>query len=213
MISEALENLSNRMRMLVGRGRITTSNDSGSVQTHQVKVSAMETGDARPRIAEFGFSSMPPADSDAVMIFMTGERTAGLIIGTAHQASRPRGLNAGETIIYSVDGKHVLIANDRIEVQANGQPVSVLGASTCTIEASAKIRCVTPILEVTGNVVDNCDTQPQSMASMRTIHNGHTHNVTNVQSGGSTIVSQVPNQLMRVAANDPTAEPPADPQE
>jgi phage baseplate assembly protein V len=211
VISEALENLSNRMRMLVGRGRITTSNDTGNVQTHQVKTGALETGDARMRIAEFGFSSMPPVDSDAVMLFLTGERTAGLIIGTAHQASRPRGLAAGETIIYSVDGKHVLIANDRIEVQANGQPVNVLGASTVRIEASQEIYCDTPMLKCTGDILDNCNTQPNTAAGMRQIFNTHTHNVTGILTGGAQVVSQVPNQLQRIAANDPQAEPPAEP--
>ena len=203
MITEALENLSNRMRMLVGRGRITTSNDSGNVQTHQVNVSPMETGDARQRIAEFGFSSMPPVGSDALLLFMTGDRTTGLVIGTAHQASRPRGLNAGETIIYSVDGKHVLIANDHIEVKANGQPVSVTGATTCTIQASTEVYIDTPILKCTGDIIDNCNTQGNTAASMRAIFNGHNHEVKNVQSGGSTVTTEVPNQLQREAANDP----------
>jgi phage baseplate assembly protein V len=198
----ALENLANRMRMLVGRGRITASKDDGNVQLHQVKLGAMETGDDRPRIAEFGFSSMPPVGSDVVMMFMSGDRTAGLIIGTAHQASRPRNLKAGETKIYSVDGKFIYIAGDHIEVQANGQPVTVNGASTVTINASTAIVCNTPVLKVSGDIIDNYTSQSRTMQQMRQVFNTHTHPVPGVQTGSSTVTTNAPSQP-QAAESDP----------
>jgi phage baseplate assembly protein V len=196
MIEAALENLANRLRMLVGRGRLTASNDSGPVQTQQVKMSPLETGDNRLRIAEFGFTSMPPIGSDAVVLFISGDRSAGVVIGTAHQSSRPRNLKSGETKIYSVDGKHVYLAGDHIEINANGQPVTVNNASTVTINASTSITCNTPVLKCTGDIVDNCNTNTRTMAGMRQVANSHTHNVTSVQTGGSTVVSNPPNQPM-----------------
>lgn len=54
---------------------------------------------------------------------------------------------------------------------------------------------VTPRLECTGDIVDNCDTTGRSMAADRVIFDGHEHNVRNVQGGLGTVTSDPPNQI------------------
>lgn len=185
-----------RVAMLFGRGRITgIVDDSGSVQVMQVQKSGLEVADDQYRIAEFGFTSNPPVGSDVLSLHVAGDRTAGAVIGTNHQPSRPKGLQPGETMLYSQDGKYVyMTASGGISVFANGQPVNVTGATQVTINASTKVRMVTPRLECTGDIVDNCDTTGRSMAADRVIYDGHTHPITNVQTGGSTINTNTPNQ-------------------
>lgn len=182
----ALEAMAARLRMIVGRGRIQTGIDGGNVQEQQVQLAGVETGDNRPRVAEFGFTSMPPPGTDAVVVFLGGDRSAGVIVATNHQESRPRNLKAGETAIYSLDGKIVYLSATGIRIDAKGQSVDISNASVVTVDAEL-LRC-------TGDIQDNYETNPHTMAEMREIYNGHDHNVRNVQSGGSTVTSDHPNQ-------------------
>lgn len=180
---------------IVGRGRVKYVDDSGVVQVLQVLMNGLETPDNRYRVAEFGLASNPPIDSDVIALHVGGDRSAGAVVGTNHQPSRPTGLQPGETMLYSEDGKYVyLTASGGISVFANGQPVNVTGATTVTINASTKVRMVTPRLECTGDIVDNCDTTGRSMAADRIIFDGHNHAVPNVQLGGPGTNTNAPNQ-------------------
>lgn len=183
------------LTVVTGWGRVTQQNDSGGAQLLQVQVNDRETIDGLPRIGEFGLASVPPEGSDIAMMNLGGGRNNAVIVGTNHQQSRPRNLHPGETMLYSQDGKYVyLTASGGISVFANGQPVTVTGATTVTITAATKVRMETPLLECTGDIVDNCDTTGRSMAADRVIFDEHDHNVRNVQGGASTIVSDHPNQ-------------------
>lgn len=199
----AVERLFRRVQMLFGRGRITFVDDSGSVQEMQVKMSDWETLDNRIRVAEFGFTSNPPINSDALALHIAGDRTSGAVFATNHQPSRPTGLKAGETMLYSQDGKSVYItASGGIVVEAKGQNVVVNNAANVTcncsgvykVVAPGGVQFVTPLVSSTGDIQDNSGSQPRTMATMRSIYDGHNHNVTNVQAGGSTVVSNAPNQ-------------------
>lgn len=190
-----LERTARRVLLSLARALVTTVNDSGGVQMMQVKLNALETRDNTPRISEFGHASNPPVGSDAIVCFLGGDRSNGVVLGTVHQSSRPKSLASGETMIYSQDGKSVyLTASGGIVVEAKGQAVMVNNATTVTINAATKVRMVTPRLECTGDIIDNADTNAHTMAQMRSIYNGHTHPVENVQTGGSTINTNVPSQ-------------------
>lgn len=187
--------LARRVLNAIGRGRVTTSNDSGVVQLIQAKFNDLETIDGMPRIAEFGFTSRPPTGSDVLAVFIGGDRSSGVIAGTNHQASRPKGLAEGESKLYSVDGKYVYItASGGISIFANGQPVTVSGATVVTINASSEVVMNTPLLSVSGDIIDNAASNPHTMAQMRSIYNAHTHPVKGVQTGSSQVTSDAPSQ-------------------
>jgi len=188
-------NLLHRIRNLFGRGRITLVNDSGTIQVVQVKTTDSDVSDERIRMAEFGFTSYPPDGSEALLLHIAGNRYDGAVVATNHQPSRPTGLQSGESMLYSQDGKHVyLTADGGIVINANSQPVTVNGATTVTINAATKVRMVTPRLECTGDIVDNCDTTGRSMVADRQIYDGHNHAVTGVQPGSGTVTSNAPSQ-------------------
>src|SRR5260363_84925 len=81
------ECLFRRVMLVVGRGRLRTGWDDGPVERHQARLGALELRDHTPRLAEYGFASMPPVGSDAVVVFIGGDRSNGVIIATGHQAS------------------------------------------------------------------------------------------------------------------------------
>lgn len=163
---------------MIGRGRITTSNDTGSAQLLQLRLSALEVRDQTPRIAEFGFSSRPPVGSDAVLVFVGGDRTNGIVVATGHKPSRPTGLQEGETIVYDLFGKSIKFTKDGgIVVEANNSAVTINNATTVTINAATKVQMNTPLLQVSGSIVAGGDVSDskRSMAADRVIYNGHTN--------------------------------------
>lgn len=165
-----------RIQLMVGRGRITRVDDSGTVQKLQGTLNGLELRDGTPRLAEFGFTSNPPSNSDVVLAFLAGDRSNGVAIATGHQPSRPTGLQPGEAMVYDLWGKSIKFTKDGgIVVDAKNTPVMVNNATTVTINASTKCRFVTPRLECTGDIIDNCDSQSHTVKDMRDIYNEHGH--------------------------------------
>ncbi len=136
MDTNAIERLFRRVQMMLGRGRVTHVDDTGPVQIMQATMTGLETADNRLRVAEFGFTSNPPVGSDVLALHVAGDRGSAAVIATSHQESRPRGLQPGESILYSQDGKQVyMTASGGIVVEAKWQDVTVNNAATVTINA------------------------------------------------------------------------------
>lgn len=63
-----LRQLSRRVSMMLGIGKITAHNDEGGVQKLQYQTPLEVRGDT-PRMAEFGFSSGLPLGTDVLLAF------------------------------------------------------------------------------------------------------------------------------------------------
>lgn len=120
----ALERITRRLQLLVGRGRITFAKDEGPVQVHQVQVNDREIIDM-PRIMEYGFSSMPKVGCQAVVIFVGGERSNGVILGTNDERARLAGLQPGEVALYDDQGQSVWIKRGGIVIECAGKPLTI----------------------------------------------------------------------------------------
>jgi phage gp45-like len=171
-------------------------NDGGNVQTVQGKLDALSTRDAMPVLFQYGFSCSMPVDTDKLVAFIDGDRSKAVVFASNNQTYRIKGLATGEVALYDMRGRFIKLGASQITVQANGAPVEVDGATTVTVNASTKIRFVTPRLEVTGDIIDHCDTQPHTMADERSIYNTHTHDQTPDSHGDAEQPTEVPNQLM-----------------
>lgn len=178
--SGQLARLYRQIKMVIGVGRVTGSHDGGSVQTVQYQT-PLEVRSDTPRLAEFGFSSGLPAGTDVVIGFLGGDRSSAVIIGSNHQSFRHVGLNSGETVIYSQWGQYVKLTEAGIIIEANGQPVTVNNATEVTINASGKVRLNTPLLEVSGDIVDNAGSNGTTLKTLREAYNTHNHQLKNVQ--------------------------------
>ena len=184
-----------RTMLMVRRGKITLVNDAGVIQKLQLPPSGLETRDNLDRMCEYGLASNPPEGTDALILNIGGDPSNGAVVGTNHQATRPTGLQPGETQIYNGPaGTSVYLANGEIVINANGQPVAVNGATTVTINASGDVIMNTPLLKVSGDIVDNYGSNSRTMAGMRQVENLHTHKVVGIQTGGSTVETNVPDQ-------------------
>jgi phage baseplate assembly protein V len=175
-VKAAIDRMWRRVLLVVGRGRIKTGNDEGPVQRHQVSLGQLETFDDLPRVAEYGFNSAPPENTDAILLFVGGNRTDGVIIGTNHQVFRMRNLAPGEVSISDNTGQTVYLTKSGIVIKGAGKPIRICDTPMVTIDA--------PIMHVTGDVAidsklvaqgDVADHGGKTMAGMRGTYNGHDH--------------------------------------
>lgn len=190
-----LRQLGRRVAMMIGLGKITGYGDAGGIQKLQYQTPLEVRGDT-PRMAEFGFSSGLPVGTDVVLAYLGGDRSSAVIVASNNQQYRQSGLKSGETLIYNQWGVFVKLTENGIEVEAKGKPVTVTNATTVTVTAIGKIRLETPRLEVTGDVIDNCDSNGATLKALRDAHNDHDHIVKNVQSGNDEKTSEKPGEIV-----------------
>ena len=191
MSADAISRLWQRLRMLVGRSRVTTVNDSGVIQVLQVQLLEDETKDGMLRVAEYGLVSNPPTGTDAVCLFLAGERTLGVVIGTNNQTFRMRGLASGEVAIHDNQGRSVLLGAGGITIQGASSPiavattgdVNVTAGGNVTLTAGTSITLTAPTVTVTGDLA-------VSGALTNAGHNvgvGHEHTQGTYHAGGTPI--------------------------
>ena len=175
-----------RLMLFLSTGKIRAAQEKTAVQTSQVQLNDKEIIDNLPNIAHYGFHSFPSAGSDAVVLFLSGDRSKGVILGTADQRCHVQ-LVAGEVILHDDQGTKIHLSRDGIIVDGGGRKI--------TLTNTPSVRAETALLEVTGDIKDNCDTHGRTMSGDREIYNRHEHQIKNVMPGGSTVISEIPDQL------------------
>jgi len=183
---EKIGQLGRRVLLMLARGTITLVDDTKPVQMLQVRVNALELIPDVPRFAEYGFTSNPPTGTQAVIASKNGDRNDGICIATSNAKYRMTQLATGEVAIHDNIGQSVYLTAEGIVINGGGNPM--------TITNTPEITADTPMLKCTGDILDNCNTNTRTVAGMRQVANGHTHDVPNVQSGGTTRTSNPPNQ-------------------
>jgi phage baseplate assembly protein V len=174
LINKLTEDVRQRARLMVGRAILAAVNDSGAIQTAQADCLADETHADVERVQEYGFTSVPLPGAEAVLVFQGGNRDHGLIIAVDDRRYRLKGLQGGEVALYTDEGDSIILKRGRIVQIVAGVQAEVI-TPLITIKASTKVRMETPLLEVTGDIKDKCDTTGKTMDGMRSIYNNHTH--------------------------------------
>lgn len=179
-----------RVRLMVSRCVLISTNDDSGTQTAQVALMNGEVRDGVECVQSYGFTSRPLADAPGgVMVSLGGNHDLGLIIARDDRRYRLRGLEPGEVALYDDQDSLVeLQRGQKIYIKANVEVI--VEAPIVTIKAATKVRMETPLLEVTGEIKDRCDTTGKTMAGMRSTYDTHTHPG---DSGGTTAA---PNQKM-----------------
>lgn len=117
-----------RVRLMLARAIVNLVSDAAQAQELQIDVLADETHDAVERLQDYGFTSVPHAGAEALVGFVGGLRSHGVVIAVADRRYRLRGLEAGEVALYDDLGN-----------------VVKLGREELTIEAATKVRVAAPI--------------------------------------------------------------------
>lgn len=167
---------------LAMRATVRLVNAASKMQTLQVGLRSGETKDGIEHIEPYGFTSHPNAGAEAVTLFFNGDRSHGVAVVVGDRRFRLTGLAAGEVALHDDQGQKVHLTRNGIVVDGGGNQI--------TITNTPKVRMETPMLEVTGEVKDLCDTTGKTMSGMRATYDSHTHPG---DSGGTT---STPNQAM-----------------
>lgn len=187
------------LQTLIGRGRVTLTDDSGSVQFVQIAGNNGELRDVMPRLAEYGLVSNPPAGSDVIVVCIAGDRANGVVVASGNQQFRMRNLAPGETAIHDNLGQSIYLSASGIRVQGAGLPITIdstasvtVTAPQVTVAAATSVILDTPLVKITGDLVDQSGSNSVTLAELRSAFRGHGHAVEGVQSGTDTIISDGP---------------------
>lgn len=156
-------------KLAVGRAILRSVNDSAKRQLVQIEALKGEVKDNVERVQEYGFTSVPLPGAQAVFVCVGGNRDHPVVIAADDPRHRVKGLKSGEVAIYTDEGDTILLKRgNEIEITT----------TKLTVKAAEAVRMETPILEVTGHIIDQAGSGGFSMAAMRSIYNGHTHTET-----------------------------------
>lgn len=166
----AIDPIKTKMRLLAGRAVLALLKDAVTVQ---VNLLAEEPKSAE-QFQQYGFRSRPLAGAEGIYLSLGGNRDHMVILCVDDRRYQLNLCEDGEVALYDHLGKYVLLKED----------------GSIVVKADTKVRMEVPLLEVTGEVRDRCDAGGVTMAAMRAMHNGHTHNENNTSGPCNT-----PNQV------------------
>jgi phage baseplate assembly protein V len=126
-----IEPLRRRVALMLTRAVVNVVNDALKLQGVQV---GMGDGEARDyeRIMQYGFTGVPLAGAEAVVVCIDGNRDHGVVIAVDDKRYRLKGLAGGEVAMYTDQG-------DKIHIKRGG---------TILVEASTKIELSAPSVEI-----------------------------------------------------------------
>lgn len=113
------------------------------------------------------------------------------MVASGHQSYRINGLSSGEVMVYNQWGQFVRLTEKVIVVEAKGQPVTVNSATTLEVTATDSVMLKTPHLKVSGDITDNCESNSTTLKALRDAYNTHTHPVSGVKTGDSSVTSHI----------------------
>ncbi len=134
---------------MASRGVVSVINAALRMQGLQVRLLAGEVKDGLEHFEPYGFTAHPHAGAEAIVLFLGGDRSHGIVLATPDRRYRLKGLQAGEVALYD-DLDHVVkLGRTGIEIDGGGHTLKITNAPI--------VRFETPLLEVTGDIQAHCD--------------------------------------------------------
>lgn len=125
--------LKRRIMGVVGRCVLTAIDDTTLAQSVQVAALDEELHDGVERFGEYGLASVPHAGAEAIVVFVGGLRSHGVVIAVEDRRYRLTGLQSGEVALYDDQGQVIHLKRDGILVTS---PLKVeVEAPTVTVTA------------------------------------------------------------------------------
>lgn len=128
-----------RIELMIGRAVITFVNDSLKAQGVQIEALADEVHDDVEHFQHYGYTSVPLAGAEAVVAFLGGLRSHGVVIATVDRRHRLLNLAPGEVAIHDDLGQKVHLTRDGIVIETE-LPITINGeAIDITVTGSASV--------------------------------------------------------------------------
>jgi phage baseplate assembly protein V len=173
---KALEHFRNRLRNMICRGIVKLVDDGTTLQTLQLSLLAGELRDGIERFQDYGLTSHPFNDAEAVVLFPGGDRSHGLCIKVDDRRYRLTALAQGEVALYDDQGQTVHIRRDGIYVISAQQLVVDTPQALFTGDVGIDGQ-----LYVAGDIDSDADVIASGISLIN-----HTHPITSGSSAGNT---------------------------
>ncbi|WP_303674774.1 phage baseplate assembly protein V [Vampirovibrio chlorellavorus] len=135
-----------RIFNMLARGVVKLIDDAGGYQLIQSDLLAGETRSGIERMQQYGFTGHPPAGSEALVVFMNGDRSHGVVMAVEHREFRKRNLAEGDVAVYTQKGNFA-------HFKADGEVILETPENNITLESKdGKIY-----LKATGNIIIQSD--------------------------------------------------------
>ena len=153
-LKELIRPLTRRIFLMLARAIVENVDDSKTLQYNQVSLLSGEIRDNLERFQNYGVTASPPVGSEAIAVFLAGNRDHGIILAVENREYRISGLSQGEVCIYTDEGDKIhLKRGNKVEVTTN--EFKVVAATKAEIEApiinmtaTVSSKIVAPIFEV-----------------------------------------------------------------
>lgn len=120
------------------RGVLHLVKSADNIQKVQASGLADETLQDVELMQQFGFTSVPPANTQAVILPIGGQTTHGIVIATENGSFRVKNLQGGEVAVYDESGSSIVLKKGRlIEIDCD----------VLKINAATKVDISSPLVE------------------------------------------------------------------
>jgi phage baseplate assembly protein V len=180
-----LRPLRNRVANIVARGVVRMAHDTTKLQNLQLRVLAGESIDEAEHHQPYGFSSVPLAGAEVVVLFQNGDRARPIVVAASDRRHRPTGGESGQVTMYHHTGTVVTMLEDGTIEARSRDGVALPLATKADVEALRAY--VSAQFASTG---------------------GHTHAVSGAATTAIVTVPAVPDPLPAPQPVPPTVPPP-----
>lgn len=164
--------LAGRLEMMIGRAVISAVADGQQAQALQIELLADEVQDGVERFQGYGYTSHPHPGAEAVVAFVGGTRSHGIVIQVEDRRYRLKNLAPGEVALFDDLGQVIHLKRDGIHIESPNKvtieapDVDVI-ADTVTVESDdirlggaggARVARVGDDVDLgTGKIISGCD--------------------------------------------------------
>lgn len=107
-----MSKISTRIKLMIARAIIKAVDDTGEIQLAKTAVYGDELPDGVEHIQHYGFTSVPPVGSEAIVAYVGSNKDNGVMICSDSGEHRHSGLADGESSHYSMHGQRIHMKND-----------------------------------------------------------------------------------------------------
>lgn len=113
-----LEPLRRKLMLLIGRCILAAVNNSEKTMKIQITGLKGETGSDIERYQEYGFEAYPKKDSEALVLFIGGNRDQGVAVCIHDKRYRPTDLSEGDVCVYDYRGQRITLNQNGVKILA-----------------------------------------------------------------------------------------------
>lgn len=156
-------NLARQVRNMVARGVVALVNSKTLMQTLQMRLTADEVKDGMEHFEPYGFTSNPHPGAEGLSLFLSGDRSHGVVICVGDRQFRLTELKPGEVAMYTDEGDRLMFKRGR---------VVELETLTFRVKAQTAVEFETPLIKTTGRIESQGDQIAAGVSQINHPHDG-----------------------------------------